>query len=218
MSASCQDPEGSRGGWDGIGGKRLLEPALSCPPHPSEELALLFLSAGRPVGGGEDGRPFTGLHLPFPGSPDQMTSSGEDMWGPQPPPQESPPTARPLMRGREARVSKVDGKSRHPAGRIDSQTWRNREVQTDRQRQRGEAGRAQLEEAVSRLEGLSVMMRGRRGGGGAQEPPEARASREEAKHCPHHTHTHTAGYEAIFHFILLPPPPPFSPTLTPIQQ
>lgn len=80
-------------------------------------------------------------------------------------------------------------------------------MQTDRQRQRGEAGRAQLEEAVSRLEGLSVMMRGRRGGGGAQEPPEARASREEAKHCPHHTHTHTAGYEAIFHFILLPPPP-----------
>lgn len=79
-------------------------------------------------------------------------------------------------------------------------------MQTDRQRQRGEAGRAQLEEAGSRLEGLSVMMRGRRGGGGAQEPPEARASREEAKHCPP-PHTHTAGYEAIFHFILLPPPP-----------
>lgn len=118
-----------------------MEPALSCPPHPSEELALLFLSAGPPVGGGEDGRPFTGLHLPFPGSPDQMTSSGEDMWGPQPPPQESPPTARPLMRGREARVSEVTGKAgTQRAGQTHRHGETGRCRQTDRDREERQAG------------------------------------------------------------------------------
>lgn len=80
-------------------------------------------------------------------------------------------------------------------------------MQTDRQRQRGEAGRAQLEEAGSRLEGLSVMMRGWQGGWGRSGTSRGQSFKGGSKALPPHTHTHTAGYEAIFHFILLPPPP-----------
>lgn len=63
-------------------------------------------------------------------------------------------------------------------------------MQTDRQRQRGEAGRAQLEEAGSRLEGLSVMMRGWQGGWGRSGTSRGQSFKGGSKALsPPHTHS-----------------------------
>lgn len=204
-----------------VGRKWSLEPTLFCLPHSNVGLALFFLSAGPPWAGGSCGRwgpaGWQALHPPVHALPG-VSIPEDQLWEGHVDHSASPTgvtgskerlkkTVRPLIRGQKARVSEVEEKAEAQwAGRrfTNVESQRSREEQTDKQtdRQRGEAGRAWLEEAEpglvlcgdERWIRYSRACRGQSFMGGSKVPP---------PHPKDPTHLHTAGYEVIVHFILL---------------